>query len=165
MLQSRPMCRSNFGTAAPNAGILYAAPCFARAARQRTSKPWVFARAALYHAAASLRRDCASRRSMHQCLKPAKKTAPLVARPSVHAFCARQSQCGETTFNLLPNNLHLLALREAYSAAQNNALLLARRSGLARLDKCVNCPGNALRGGLRPCLRGPCADGTEPTRW
>ena len=93
MLQSRPMCSFNFGTPAPNAGVLYAAPRVARAARRRTFKPRLFARATLHYAAASLRRSRASRRSMHQCLirKPAKKKASLVARRAALARFLRPS--------------------------------------------------------------------------
>ena len=65
----------------------------------------------------------------------------------MHAFCARQSQCsGETTFSLLPNDLHLLALREAYSAATHNAPFFARLPALllkmlAQLLKAQGLPG------------------------
>ena len=41
-----------------------------------------------------------------------KKKASLIARPSVHAYCAPN----ETAFNVLANNLRLLAVREAYNA-------------------------------------------------
>ena len=147
------MCSFSRGNAAPDTRIVYPAPPFARAARRRTLRPWLFARAALYYAAASLRRSRASRRSMHQCLirKPAKKKASLVARRAALArFFAPKLQCsGETTFSLLPNDLHLLALREAHSAARNNALLLARPALLlkllAQLPKAQGLPGGAQR--------------------
>ena len=121
VLQSRPMCSVDAGTAASHTG----APSGARAARQRSCKSRLLARAVVHYAAASLRRNRASGRSMHhKHAVVAKKRASLVARPSVHACCAPN----ETAFSFLPNDLRLLALREAYSATQNS-FLMRRRLG------------------------------------
>ena len=68
--------------------------------------------------------------------EPAKKNG--LACCEANCTCTRfalKLQCRETVFSLLPNDLHLLALREAYSAAQNNAPRLARLRPLALLLK------------------------------